>query len=236
MRLLFLLTAAAATIVACSEVTVSDPAEPVGEIIEEPETATKSESGQSLSYSDDWHISAGWSGEWPNSFVVVGDAVTSSGRSVMYPDAVRDIPCLLPAQAHYHPWNGERRDTDNLEFRTASLKTEITLTGDMTLDTGWSEAAKPVALTAGDTITYKSYIAEGYFVGEVNGVDYEINEGELNGVADFAPATLDDHQWVNVACAGGKGTRAWFLLSEMIVLDGVSQGEATEFGRATDLN
>ena len=89
-------------------------------------------------------------------------------------------------------------------------------------------------LKAGDQLIYKSYLAEGFFMAEKDGVLYEMNEAELPASTEFEQGP-EDQEWVHVTCDDADQTRAWVLYQDAIGANGVEPYEYTGFAEASDL-
>ncbi len=211
----------------------------------EPETATETEpepvEAETMAepnvaeYDESWSINDYWSGEWPDGFTVTSDNVVLMGRAAPHPSLTADIACPLAKNTNVNPWNHARGEADNWEFMSANKRTKITMLEDAAFETGFSEKPSILNVKAGDVLTYESYIAEGFFIAGFEGETYELNEGDFNGRADFEQGG-ETHEWVNVECGFGKGTRAWLLLSEVQSEDGIGPVSFDAFGSASDLD
>ncbi len=211
---------------------VTEPeAEPVIEVETEPEEVAETYG----SYDESFAITDFWSGEWPDGFTVTADDVVLMGRVEPHPSYPQEISCPIAKNTNVNPWNSERADADDWEFMTANQRTKITMTEDVTLDTGFSEAPKTLELKAGDVLMYEVYYAEGFFQASFEGEYYEINEADLNRKAEYEQGGQTD-EWVNVECAYGKGDRAWLLLSEVQGQLGIGIVSFDAFGIASDLD
>ena len=185
-------------------------------------------------YDQTWHVGDFWSGEYPDGFTVKGDGVTLIGRAEMLPGAPRNITCMLPDGANYTPWNVERAEADDLKFVSANKITKITITKDVELDSYDDDSPIKLSLKTGDELHYLYYIAEGFFMAEYQGQDYELLETDMNDSAKFETGG-STHEWVNVKCDDGDGTRAWLLLSEVQGSPGTARTEHDQYGAAHDL-
>ncbi len=190
-------------------------------------------------YDDSFIAYPFWSGEYPNGFETGAEPVTVKGRLVMSPASPRSVSCTLPAKANFHPWNGNRVSMDSLVFWTVTQPTRITVNEDfegmaLPVDTEYGDGNDTMAFSAGDEIIYKRYLAEGFFIGEFDGVEYEMSEPEMNEFVTFERAEYDDHEWIEVSCAEGFGRRAWLRYSEAVKTDGINPSTITGFGEASD--
>jgi len=91
-----------------------------------------------------------------------------------------------------------------------------------------------LSLTAGETLIYKSYMSEGWFIAEYDGKEYELEESALPQNTEFAQGPADE-QWVETACAGPDQTRVWFRYSDVVKEDGIEVYNYTAYGEAFDL-
>ena len=180
-----------------------------------------------------------WSGEYPNGFETGAEPVTVKGRVVMSPASPRSVSCTLPAKANFHPWNGDRVSMDSLVFWTVSQPTKITVEEDFetfALPVGieYGDGNGMKTFSAGDELVYKRYLAEGFFIGEFDGTEYEMSEPEMTEFVTFERAEYADHEWIEVNCEEGFGRRAWLRVDEMLAAEGIRQANITGFGEASD--
>lgn len=205
------------------------PAAPV-----ETETSVSTATVQTTGYPEGWEMQLFWSGEYPNAFAVIQEGVTVMGHELITYNEHPPIYCGLPAKATYSSWNTARAETDDLTFVTMTFPTEITLKEDATV-LAFTEAGEvELALKAGDQLTYKAYLSEGYFIAEKDGVEYEINEGELPQGTEFGEGP-EEHEWVQVTCTDADRTRAWIRYDDAIAAQGVEPYNYTGYGEAADL-
>ncbi len=187
---------------------------------------------------DSVYVSNFWAGEYPDGFAVAADDVTVNARSEMHEDVPQNVTCPLLKNANYHPWNFLRSQTDALEFKSIIQKTTITMTADLNIEASGEteEAAGPLTLKAGDTLTYLSYIGEGFFIAEYGDKEYSFQEAEFSDAATFEKSTVPDQQWVNVKCADEAGTRAWILRKDVIDQEGITGTQIAAYGETFDLD
>jgi len=190
-------------------------------------------------YDSSWYISYGWPGEYPPGFSITADNVTIMGRDAMALDAPVDQACPLDRNAVYQQWNQARVDSDELEFRTASKISEITF------PTGGSISAIPEAdesfvpqevtldIPENGSIGYLRYVAEGYFLMDYNGEEYQALEEAMPEDAVFEQTGVEDDLWVRTNCT--NGSRVWLTLSDALQTDGTSEWEIQGYGEASDL-
>ncbi|MEM7330211.1 MAG: hypothetical protein AAF437_15820 [Pseudomonadota bacterium] len=199
-----------------------------------PPGLTDSNGIETIGYPDGWELQPFWSGEYPNAFTVTQEGVTVMGHETITYGVYPPIYCGLPQKATYSPWNGARRETDNLEFVAMVYPTTFTIMEDTSVEVFVGDGVEQLALSTGDQLIYKSYLAEGFFIAEKDGVQYELNEGELPPSTEFQQGP-DDQEWVQVTCADAEGTRAWIQYQDAIGAPGVEPYEYTGFGEAADL-
>lgn len=193
-------------------------------------------------YGDDWFVSGGWPGEYPPGFSILEDNVVLAGRADMDPDLAAEITCRMPKLATYQQWNTDRVDADDLDFVSASKKYEITMTANAPIAVPADElgySTRQIDLKAGDVLTYKRYLGEGWAIISYQGTDYEINEAELVNVSNIdssgqAVGSGED-LWVQVTCLDSKSTRAWLLYKEAMEDPGVGPTPVIGYGEARDL-
>jgi len=155
----------------------------------------------------------------------------------MHIDAPREVSCSLPQNANYHPWNDARAEADQLDFQSVIKKTLITITSDVALDVNVDNIDEPVQLElkAGDTLTYLSYIGEGFMIAEHDGQEVGLDQGDLINAANFEEADTPQ-EWVQVRCGDTAGTRAWILRSETLEQPGITGTQLAAYGEAYDLD
>lgn len=203
------------------------------------ETPTTTDAGdgddiQTIGYPDGWELQLFWSGEYPNAFSVTQEGVTVLGHEAITFEEHPPIYCGLPYKATYSPWNGARRESDKLEFVAMTYPTTFTIMEDTSVEAFVGDGTEQLALSAGDELIYKSYLAEGFFIAEKDGVQYELNESDLPESTEFQQGP-EDQEWVLVTCDDADKTRAWVLYDEALRAPGVEPFEYTEFGAAADL-
>ena len=217
--------------------------DPISETTSETETdpaeaaapgASESDDIQTIGYPDGWELQLFWSGEYPNAFSVTEEGVTVMGHEAITFEEYPPIYCGLPHKATYSPWNGTRRESDKLEFVAMTYPTTFTIMEDTSVEAFVGDGAEQLALSAGDELIYKSYLAEGFFIAEKDGVQYELNESDLPASTEFQQGP-EDQEWVLVTCDDAEGTRAWVLYDDALKAPGVEPYQYTGFGEAADL-
>lgn len=189
---------------------------------------------EAIGYPEGWELQPFWSGEYPNAFSVTQEGVTVMGHETITYEVYPPIYCGLPNKATYSPWNGTRREADDLDFVAMVYPTTFTIMEDTSVEVFVGDGAEQLALKAGDQMVYKSYLAEGFFIAEKDGVQYELNEADLPASTEFQQGP-DDQEWVLVTCDDADKTRAWILYEEALKAPGVEAYEYTGFGEAADL-
>ena len=184
-------------------------------------------------YPDTWYVSYGWPGEYPSGFVVLEQGVTLNGRARPNPDAPANVACTLPQYANYQIWNRQRVERDSLEFIVASKIEPVTMLVDANIETPGDEGMQVLNPKAGDVLSYLRYLGEGFAIFGVNGQEYTINEAELRDISSMSAVSLEEDQWVEVACIGG--TRAWLLYDDAIAHDDIVPSPIVGFGEASDI-
>ncbi|MCA8892871.1 MAG: hypothetical protein KDA56_13875 [Hyphomonas sp.] len=184
-------------------------------------------------YPDTWYVSYGWPGEYPAGFVVLEQGVTVNGRARPNPDEAANVACTLPQYANYQIWNRERVERDQLEFIVASKIEPVVMQVDANIETPGDEGMQVLELKAGDVLSYLRYLGEGFAIFRVNGQEYTINEAELRDISSMSAVSLEEDQWVEVACIGGK--RAWLLYDDAIAQDDIVPSPIVGFGEASDI-
>lgn len=214
-----------------ADIEVSSPDE---EEIQVEDLITDSVDIATIGYPDGWEMQLYWSGEYPNGFSVTQEGVTVMGHETIAYGEYPPIYCGLPHKATYSPWNVERMIRDELVFVAMTYPTTFTIREDASIEVFVGDGAEQLALKDGDELTYKSYIAEGFFIAEKDGIAYEMNEAELPESTEFEQGP-DDQEWVHVTCDDADETRAWVRYEQALQAPGVAPYEYTGFGEAADL-
>nr|WP_070960171.1 hypothetical protein [Hyphomonas sp. Mor2] len=206
---------------------VEEPAD-LTEILSEPEDIP------TIGYPDGWEMQLYWSGEYPNAFSVTQEGVTVIGHETITFEEYPPIYCGLPHKATYSPWNVDRMIADELIFVAMTYPTTFTIKEATSIEVFVGDGVEQLALQEGDVLTYKSYIAEGFFIAEKDGISYEMNEAALPQSTEFEQGP-EDQEWVQVTCDDADKTRAWVLYDQALLAQGVEPYEYTGFGEAADL-
>lgn len=217
---------------------VSEPdaaAEVTPETADTPVDTTPSQDDvATIGYPEGWEVQHYWSGEYPNAFSVTQEGVTVMGHETITYGVYPPVYCGLPYKATYSPWNRDRSESDRLEFVSMVFPTKFTIKEDVTLTVLVGDGEEDLILKTDDELIYKSYLAEGFFVAEKDGILYEMNESDLPQTTVFEQGP-EDQEWVLVTCADADQTRAWVLYEDAIGAPGVEPFEYTGFGEAADL-
>lgn len=198
------------------------------EILSEPDDI------ETIGYPDGWEMQLYWSGEYPNGFAVTQEGTTVMGHETITFGEYPPIYCGLPHKATYSPWNVDRMISDELIFVSMTYPTTFTINEDVSLEVFVGDGVEQLDLKAGETLIYKSYVAEGFFIAEKDGVSYEMNEAALPQSTEFEQGP-EDEEWVQVTCADADKTRAWVRYDQALQAPGVEPYEYTGFGEAADL-
>ncbi|MFN3214229.1 MAG: hypothetical protein ACE37M_14080 [Henriciella sp.] len=210
----------------------ADPETPVSEA--DPETQASPEDIPTIGYPDGWEMQLYWSGEYPSAFSVTQEGVTVMGHETITFEVYPPIYCGLPHKATYSPWNRDRNNADQVEYVSMVFPTTFTIKEDVTINVLVGDGEEELTLTTGDQLVYKSYLAEGFFIAEKDGVQYEMNEADLPQSTVFEQGP-EDQEWVKVTCDDAEKTRAWVLYEDAIGAPGVEPYEYTGFAEAADL-
>ena len=185
-------------------------------------------------YDESWYISPGWPGEYPNGFTVLKEGVVLAGRMAMNKQLAKSLQCPVPHKANYNQWNHERVKADKLEFVAAAKTFPVTIKQGINVPAVAGEKDVTLSFKAGETLTYLTYIAEGFALMQYQDVEYQINEGDLGDQASFGEGRkIIDDLWVNIPCADGQ--RGWILYAELQGRDGIGETEHMEYGVSGDL-
>ena len=204
-----------------------DPTD-LGEILMQPDDI------QTIGYPEGWEMQLYWSGEYPNGFAVTAEGVTVMGHETITFEDYPPIYCGLPHKATYSPWNVDRMINDELVFVAMTFPTTFTIHEDTSLEVFVGDGVEQLDLKTGDVLTYKSYIAEGFFIAEKDGISYEMNEAALPQSTEFEQGP-EDQEWVQVTCDDADRTKAWVLYEQALQAPGIEAYQYTGFGEAADL-
>lgn len=189
--------------------------------------------GIAAAYDDTWYLADFWGGEYPDGFGV-SEMMTVDARLDPDPDAPTKVKCLLPKDAVYHPWNHDRVQSDELVFRSYTLKEVHTVKEAFPVilyaEDTWDEM--PVDLKPGDSWTYLTYLGEGNFLMELNGTAYIADDQSLFELSESPDESASD-EWLHLKCA--NKTMGWLLLSEVKALENIVEPNIIGYGEADDL-
>jgi hypothetical protein len=184
-------------------------------------------------YDDSWYQADFWGGEYPNGFGVA-EPMTVDARLDPDPDAAAKVKCALPKGAVYHPWNHERVESDELDFRSYTLKETHTVRTEFSttlyLEESWDEVL--VDMATGATWTYLTYLGEGNFLMEYDGKTYIADDQALFELSTSPDESASD-EWLHLKCA--NKAQGWLLLSEVKALENIVEPNIVGYGEAADL-
>ncbi len=212
-------------------VEVSVDLEPIPASENEP---TESVDLQSISeYSDEWSLNEYWTGEYPSGFLVFREGVIASGRLKPVQALAMDMSCPLEASANYQVWNRERVEADQVIFFSANKTFPVMMTEDAAVEYVTDDGIATLNMKAGQTLTYLSYMSEGFAKFSFNGQQVELNESELREISDIGAHDVIEDQWARVNCTDGQ--QAWLLYSEVIETPGIGRSPLIGYGEAYDI-
>ena len=123
---------------------------------------------------------------------------------------------------------------DKLEFIAAAQTFPLQVRQNDSVLAFADEKDITLPLQTGETVTYLTYVAEGFALIRYKGVDYQINEADLENTVDFdGKRDVADDLWVNIPCV--DDARGWVLYAEVQAMDGIGETEHTEYGVSRDL-
>lgn len=187
-------------------------------------------------YEKTWYFANFWPGEYPPRFSVVSDDVELIGRAEMRLGAAKNVQCPVPKLATYSPWNNKRNEADQLQYRSVTRITAITMSGDVSVPALLQPDDKDVTLdlTASDSLYFLTYHGEGFALYQYNNENYVIDEADFQDRAVFAEG--DDSPtdlWLRLpATNGGFG---WVLYNDAIKSEGIIVSDNDRYGIANDL-
>ena len=191
-----------------------------------------------LTYGDKFYVSDFWAGEYPSGFAVAEDGVVLQARAQMHIDAPQDVSCPLPHNANYHTWNVARVNADDIRFHSVIETSTITITADIKIETSREDVDELIELDlkTGDTLTYLTYVGEGFIIAAYDGHEYFLNEGDFIDAAEFEKVDSTPQQWVQVKCADDAGTRGWILYRDAEAEPGLVNALIAGYGETYDLD
>lgn len=188
-------------------------------------------------YDESWYQAPFWSGEYPGGFSVLKDA-TVELRPALDPKAEKSIACDLPAKATYQVWNNARVEEQGLHFVSFTRIADYRIRDAYTTTLYNSAEGTQVELIfkPGDIWRDLVYYAEGTFLMEFNGVQYD-GDQSLHDVSE--PVNPDDErgyeEWLRINCPGNQW--GWLFMGDIIVDDVIfAAPNITGYGEARDLD
>lgn len=165
-------------------------------------------------YDGTWFQSAGWSGEYPPGFQVYKKGIKVLGRTSINKNEVPSVECVLKRNS-YAPG----KSLPHAEYVQMSKIVEMTVKADTTypihtynpVTENFDESA--LALQAGDTVEYLTYMAEGWFFARHNGVIFEADQSLFDMVDYSADTDFAFDQWINLSCV--NNVNVWLMLSDL---------------------
>ena len=208
------------------------------DVAAEVETQPIETTTETLTYGDKYYVADFWAGEYPTGFAVAEDGVVVQARAQMHIDAPKDVSCPLSRNANYHTWNAARVETDELKFHSVIETSLITITSDIKVEVSRQDVDELIELdlNVGDTLTYLSYVGEGFIIAAYEGHQYFFNEGDFIDAAEFERVNSTPEQWVQVKCADDAGTRGWILHRDTEAEPGLVIATMAGYGEAYDLD
>ena len=208
------------------------------DVAAEVETQPIETTTETLTYGDKYYVADFWAGEYPTGFAVAEDGVVVQARAQMHIDAPQDVSCPLPRNANYHAWNFERVEADGLRFHSVIETSLITITSDIKVETSREDVDELIELDlkTGETLTYLTYVGEGFRLVAYDGHEYFFNEGDFVDAAEFEKVDSTPEQWVQVKCADDAGTRGWILYRDVDKEPGFVNDVIVGYGEAYDLD
>jgi hypothetical protein len=189
---------------------------------------------QSEAYDESWHRAPFWSGEYPDGFSVA-KTTTVQLRATLDPKADKTIACELPQGATYQPWNQERVEEQGLSFTSFTKIADYKMTKpfEATLYRHDDATEATVSLNKGDTWRYLVYLAEGTFLMEYDGVEYDGNQ-DLFEVSEQMGDTNGYEEWLRINCPNNQW--GWLFMGDISLDEGnFVSPNITEFGTSKDL-
>ena len=186
------------------------------------------------SYDDTWYRAPFWSGEYPDGFSVAKTTIVQL-RPTLDPAAEKTIACELPMGATYHSWKLSRAEEQGLSFASFSKIADYKMTEpfEATLYRRDDASEAPISLGEGDTWRYLVYLAEGSFLMEYDGVEYDGNQ-DLFEHAEQEGDTNGYEEWLRINCPNNQW--GWLFMGDVTLDDGTFIApNITGYGEAKDL-
>jgi hypothetical protein len=188
---------------------------------------------EATAYDSSWYRTDFWAGEYPSGFTLKED-VTTKIRNEPLPGASRSIDCALKKGETYHPWNGSRVKSSNLDFISYVKKATYRIKSPATIllhDENKKTDLK-VAFRPGDTWTWLTYYGEGVFRMVYRGKEYAADQSLLEVSEDKADVEHEEHEWLKLTCA--NGARGWLLVEDVKDELQFEMVDFPEYGKAMD--
>ena len=185
-------------------------------------------------YDDTWYRAPYWSGEYPGGFSVVKTA-TVQLRPTLDAAAEKSISCELPQGATYQLWNHKRVEEQGLGFTSFTKIAEYKMTEPFETSLYRHDDASEVkvSLQEGETWRYLVYFAEGAFLMEYDGVEYDGNQ-DLFEHSEQAGDTNGYEEWLRINCPNNQW--GWLFMGDITLDNGTFiSPNITEYGTAEDL-
>ena len=185
------------------------------------------------SYDDAWYRGDFWSGEYPNGFTVLEDTTLKLRPAISSTE--KTIDCPLPAKASIHPWNIARVKDMGLTFVTFSeiQEWEVTEAYEAPFYSALDAMETTLSFKPGDRFRYLIYYAEGAFLMEYEGVQYDGDQSLLEKSKQVNTASRDD-EWLRIDCPNNMW--GWLYLPDLVIDDKTFGGpNIAEYGTAADL-
>jgi hypothetical protein len=185
-------------------------------------------------YDATWYRAPFWSGEYPGGFSVA-KATTVQLRPALDAGAAKTIACDLPMGATYQAWNQGRVEEQGLSFTSFTKIAEYRMTEafEATLYRRDDASEATISLKQGDTWRYLVYLAEGSFLMEYDGVEYDGNQ-DLFEHAEQQGDTNGYEEWLRINCPNNQW--GWLFMGDLTLDDGTFIApNITGYGEAKDL-
>jgi hypothetical protein len=185
-------------------------------------------------YDEGWYRAPFWSGEYPGGFSVV-QTTTVQLRPSLDPAAERSIACELPQGATYQIWNLKRVEEQGLGFASFSRIAEYKMTEDYeaTIYRRDDASEAVIPFKEGDTWHYLVYLAEGAFLMEHDGVEYDANQ-DLFEHAEQIGDTNGYEEWMRINCPNNQW--GWLFMGDITIGEGAFvTPNITGYGESKDL-
>lgn len=191
--------------------------------------------GIQTEYESSWYIADFWPGEYPPRFAVLKHGVELLGRAEMKLTAPKNVICPVPKRATFSPWNFDRNNADNLQYRVVAKVSTVTVTEAFTLSAmrEIDETDSQLDLKKGETLEYLVYQSEGFALFRYKDENYSIDSSSFDDKAKFEENPREDDLWLRLpAKDGGHG---WVLFNDALQTDGIKATDIEGFGIANDI-